>query len=146
MPEAFRTSVSPRWADQDLNGHVNHAAVVTLMEEARILWRSGVPGHPWPADAPTVVAALELNYRRPVTHGEDLTVDLWVTEIGSSSFTLTCAATQSGLLAVQGHTVIVTVSRETGAPRPIEEPVRRWLENFQAQGHQLSTRNPREQT
>ena len=48
MPEAFRTSVSPRWADQDLNGHVNHAAVVTLMEEARILWRSGVPGHPWP--------------------------------------------------------------------------------------------------
>lgn len=93
-----------------------------------------------------MVAALELNYRRPVVHGEDLTVDLWVTRIGSSSFTLNCAATQSGLLAVDGHTVLVSVSPDSGAPRPLTEPVRRWLENFPAQGHQLSTRNPLEQT
>ena len=145
MPEPFRTNVSPRWADQDLNGHVNHAAVVTLLEESRILWRSGMPGHPWPAGAPTVVAAIELNYRRPVTHGEDLTVDLWVTRIGSSSFTLNCAATQSGLPAVDGHMVLVSVSPETGAPRPLEGPARRWLETFQTHVHQLSTRNPMEQ-
>jgi acyl-CoA thioester hydrolase len=145
MPEPFRISVSPRWSDQDLNGHINHAAVVTLLEESRILWRF-VPGSPWPAGEPTVVAALELNYRRPVTHGEDLTVDLWVTRIGSSSFTLNCAATQSGLLAVDGHTVLVSVSPETGAPRPLAEPVRRWLENSQTQTPQLSTRNPMEQT
>ncbi|WP_426938752.1 acyl-CoA thioesterase [Pseudarthrobacter sp. S3] len=145
MPEPFRTTVSPRWSDQDPNGHVNHAAVVTLLEESRIRWRSGMPGHPWPAGAPTVVAALELNYRRPVTHGEDLTVDLWVTRIGSSSFTLNCEARQNGLLAVDGRTVLVSVTPEAGAPRPLEEPERRWLEDFQTEAHQHSTRNPMEQ-
>lgn len=143
MPEPFRAKVSPRWADQDLNGHVNHAAVVTLLEESRILWRSSMPGHP--AGAPTVVAAMDLNYRRPVAHGEQLTVDLWVTRIGSSSFTLNCAATQGGLLAVDGHTVLVSVSPETGAPRPLEEPVRRWLADFHTEVHHHSTRNPKEQ-
>jgi acyl-CoA thioester hydrolase len=93
-----------------------------------------------------VVAALELYYRRPVTHGEDLIVDLWVTRIGLSSFTLNCAATQRGLLAVDGRTVLVSVSPETGAPRPLAEPVRRWLEDSQTQTPQLSTRNPMEQT
>ena len=87
MPEPYRARVSPRWSDQDLNGHVNHAAVVTLLEESRIQWRSTMPGLGTAGATPTVVAALELNYRRPVVHGQDLTVELAVTRIGTSSFT-----------------------------------------------------------
>lgn len=152
MPEPYRARISPRWSDQDLNGHVNHAAVVTLFEEARIQWRATTPGT-GTAAVPTVVAALELNYRRPVIHGQDLTVELTVSRIGSSSYTLECAATQSGELAVHGRTVLVSVSPETGAARPLAEAERRWLAEFQlspcrteAPGPQISDPTPMELT
>jgi len=131
MPEPYRVSVSPRWSDQDLNGHVNHAAVVTLLEESRIQWRSTMPGPGTPGVTPTVVAALELNYRRPVIHGQDLTVELTVCRIGTTSFTLECAASQGGKVAVDGRTVLVSVWPETGRARPLAEEERRWLADFQ---------------
>lgn len=131
MPEPYRARISPRWSDQDLNGHVNHAAVVTLLEESRIHWRATMPGLRTVAVTPTVVAALELNYRRPVVHGQDLTVELTVSQIGTSSFTLECVATQCGVVAVDGRTVLVSVWPETGAPRPLAEQERRWLAQFQ---------------
>lgn len=131
MPEPYRARISPRWSDQDLNGHVNHAAVVTLLEEARIQWRATAPGARTASATPTVVAALELNYRRPVIHGQELTVELAVSRIGTSSYTLECAASQGSEVAVDGRTVLVSVAPETGAARPLGEAERRWLAEFQ---------------
>ncbi|MEW1806338.1 thioesterase family protein [Pseudarthrobacter sp. NPDC080039] len=131
MPEAYRTRVCPRWSDQDLNGHINHAAVVTLLEESRIKWRSSMPGTR-PAEAtPTVVASLELNYRQPVHHGEDLEVELIVSRIGTSSFSLEFRGTQHGAVAVDGRTVLVSVHPGTGRSRPLADHERRWLTLFQ---------------
>lgn len=131
MPEGFRTRVCPRWSDQDLNGHVNHAAVVTLLEESRIKWRSGMSGTDPAEPTPTVVASLELNYRRPVHHGEDLEVELTVSRIGSSSFSLEFTGSQHGTLAVEGRTVLVSVRPDTGKSRPLAQHERRWLAGFQ---------------
>lgn len=149
MPEPYRATISARWSDQDLNGHVNHAAVVTLLEESRIQWRSTMPGNATDAATPTVVAALELNYRRPVVHGQDLAVELTVSRIGTSSYTLDCAATQSGEVAVHGRTVLVSVWPETGTARPLTGQERRWLAEFQpsqgrakAPGPQISHPTP----
>ncbi|MGN7199839.1 acyl-CoA thioesterase [Arthrobacter sp. SAFR-044] len=131
MSETYRTRVCPRWSDQDLNGHVNHAAVVTLLEESRIKWRSSMPGI-GPAEAtPTVVASLELNYRRPVHHGEDLEVELAVTRIGTSSFSLEFKGSQQGAVAVDGRTVLVSVQPHTGNSRPLADHERHWLTLFQ---------------
>ena len=35
---AFVAEVGVRWSDMDAFGHINHARMVTLMEEARIAW------------------------------------------------------------------------------------------------------------
>lgn len=35
---AFTANVPVRWSDMDALGHVNHARMVTLLEEARIQW------------------------------------------------------------------------------------------------------------
>ena len=142
MPEPYRATIYPRWSDQDLNGHVNHAAVVTLLEESRIQWRSTMPGNSTAAAAPTVVAALELNYRRPVVHGQDLTVELTVSRIGTSSFTIECAATQGGEVAVDGRTVLVSVWPETGTARPLTGQERRWLAEFQPSQDQTEAPGP----
>ena len=143
MPEAYRTHVSPRWSDQDLNGHVNHAAVVTLLEESRIQWRATMPGIR-PAEAtPTVVAALEINYRRPIHHGEDLDVELTISTIGTSYFSLEFTGTQNGAVAVDGRTVLVSVSPETGKARPLADRERRWLAQYQPTPTGTGSREPR---
>ena len=131
MPETYRTRVCPRWSDQDLNGHVNHAAVVTLLEESRIKWRSSMPGTGQAEATPTVVASLEVNYRRPVHHGEDLEVELTVIRIGTSSFSLEFRGSQHGAVAVDGRTVLVSVHPDTGKSRPLAEHERHWLTLFQ---------------
>lgn len=131
MPETYRTRVCPRWSDQDLNGHVNHAAVVTLLEESRIKWRSSMPGVRQAEATPTVVASLEVNYRRPVHHGEDLEVELTVTRIGTSSFSLEFRGSQHAAVAVDGRTVLVSVDPDTGKSRPLAEHERHWLTLFQ---------------
>ncbi len=142
MPEPYRTRVSPRWSDQDLNGHVNHAAVVTLLEESRIRWRAAMPGVR-PAEAtPTVVAALELNYRQPIHHGEDLDVELAVRRIGTSSVSLEFTGAQNGAVAVDGRTVLVSVWPETGKARPLAEQERRWLAQFQRTPASTEPREP----
>jgi acyl-CoA thioester hydrolase len=142
MPEPYRTSISPRWSDQDLNGHVNHAAVVTLLEESRIKWRAEMPENHQAGATPTVVAALELNYRRPVHHGEDLDIELAVSRIGTSSFTLEFSGAQSGALAVEGRTVLVSTWPETGKARPLAEHERHWLARFQHPPAHSEAREP----
>ena len=68
--------VTVRWSDLDAYGHVNNAAVVTLLEEARVaaLWRTGRPGEapsnavPGGPDAPvcTFVVRQEIEHRAPL--------------------------------------------------------------------------------
>lgn len=143
MPEAYRTRVSPRWSDQDRNGHVNHAAVVTLLEESRIKWRAEMPGIRPSEASPTVVAALELNYRRPIHHGEDLDVELTVSRIGTSSFSLEFTGAQNGAVAVDGRTVLVSVWPESGKARPLAGQERRWLAGYQPTQESTEPREPR---
>jgi acyl-CoA thioester hydrolase len=78
-----------------------------------------------------VVASLEVNYRRPVHHGEDLEVELAVTRIGTSSFSLEFRGSQFGAVAVDGRTVLVSVQPDTGKSRPLAEHERHWLTLFQ---------------
>lgn len=142
MSEAYRTRVSPRWSDQDLNGHVNHAAVVTLLEESRIKWRAAMSGSRSVEAPPTVVAALELNYRRPIHHGEDLDVELAVSTIGTSSFSLEFTGAQNGAVAVDGRTVLVSIWPETGKARPLAEQERHRLAQFQLALTSTEAREP----
>ena len=38
MSEGFHAEVVVRWSDMDAFQHINHARMVTLLEEARIPW------------------------------------------------------------------------------------------------------------
>lgn len=60
--------VGTRWSDQDAYGHVNHAKVVTLLEEARaaLLFDAAARAGIAEFEAGLVVAALEVRYRRPI--------------------------------------------------------------------------------
>ncbi|GAA4780232.1 thioesterase family protein [Actinomycetospora chlora] len=64
----YVNDVAVRWSDQDAYGHVNHARVVTLLEDARtgLLFDAATRAGVAAFEAGLLVAALEVRYRRPI--------------------------------------------------------------------------------
>ena len=83
--------VRPRWTDMDVYGHINHAKLVTLLEEARIplLFKGAVEAGLTELPKGIVVVRLEVGYKRPiVVAGQQLRVEIDLTELRSATFTL----------------------------------------------------------
>lgn len=116
-----------RWSDQDLNGHVNNARVATLLEEARLAWREhALTGYDHAA-SPTVVAALQLSFRRPIEFGAVVEIDVWVSRVGSKSYTLHYSGVQAGNPVLDASTVMVPVDPEHGRSRLLDAEEHRSL-------------------
>ena len=127
MTDPFRAAVGVRWSDQDLNGHVNNARVATLLEEARLQWRAHAMADVDNVDASTVVAALQLSFRRPIEYGTPVEIDVWVSRVGSKSYTLHYSGVQSGHQVLDASTVMVPVHPVAGTARSLEDSERRSL-------------------
>ncbi|MEC5193254.1 MULTISPECIES: acyl-CoA thioesterase [unclassified Arthrobacter] len=119
--EHFECSMPLRWSDQDLNGHINNARIVTLMEEARILWlnQSAAASGLESFRCPKVVAALTVEYHRPVNYGDELLMLLDISRIGNGSFTVRYSATQQSSPVFRGSTVLVPLERKSNRPRKL---------------------------
>lgn len=127
MTRTFRLAVPLRWSDQDRNGHVNNARIVTLLEESRVYWRLAAieEGGLDPSLGALIVASLTVNYRRPVVLGPEVTVEVGVDSIGTRSLKLRHTGYQSGAVAFDATSVVVFSG--AGGPRPIADNERRWL-------------------
>ncbi|MDO5701251.1 MAG: thioesterase family protein [Bowdeniella nasicola] len=127
---AIEVPVRVRWADIDAYGHVNNAAMFTLLEEVRIsiFWRSvgfdnssgafGLDG-----TSATFIARQEIEYLKPVgLPHEELPIKVWVSRIGNASIELDYAVPAAdGSVAVKARTVIVIVDLTTEKPRRLTE-------------------------
>lgn len=83
-----------RWSDLDAYGHVNNAAMLTLLEESRIsvFWHGdlkvdGVADTAAAgADTLTLIGRQEVEYLAPIPYGrEPLDVQLWIGRMGGAS-------------------------------------------------------------
>lgn len=119
----FRCEIPVRWSDQDINGHVNNARVVTLMEEARLLWlnqhaaAAGVESF----RNPKFVVALQVEYLQPVSYGPALVLFLTISRIGTTSFTVSYEAFQDSHTVFRASTVLVPIDTGSGRPRALRE-------------------------
>lgn len=123
----WRTSVQPRWGDQDPNNHVNHVVILSLLEDARVRWRGQDTADErlWPA----VVASLHVDYRAPVAWSAPVDLELWVTRIGRTSLTLGYRGEQRGRPVLDASVTMVTID-DDGRARPLTDDERAWLEGF----------------
>lgn len=89
LPFGFHTKVEVRWSDMDAFQHINHARMVTLLEEARIPWL-------FYDDKPTkglregaVLVDLHVQYKGQLRH-EDTPLDIvmWVQRLRAVDFTV----------------------------------------------------------
>lgn len=87
-----RVPISVRWRDMDSMGHVNNAKYISYLEEARVRWMLGVEGVAMTDRIAPVVAATNVNYKRPLVWPNDILVELFVERLGSSSVTIGIAS------------------------------------------------------
>ena len=136
----MRVPVQMRWADLDAYGHVNNAAMLTLLEEARIavFWTgeggpvtsgakvlAGGPG----SDTHTLVARQEIEYLAPLSYSQEpVGVELWIGQIGGASL-LVCyqVLTPTGEVCARAATSIVKVDAGTGRPARFSDDEREAL-------------------
>lgn len=128
MPTPLFTAALPvRWRDLDAFNHVNNSNYLTYLEEARLQWLSHVPG-PWFDDhAMPVMAAVQLNYRRPIEWPAQLHVELFCERLGTSSMTIghrILDAEHPDRLYGDGNVVMVWMDPATGKPVPLPEAIR----------------------
>ncbi|WP_089772948.1 acyl-CoA thioesterase [Ruania alba] len=130
-----------RWSDLDAYGHVNNAAMLTLLEEARIatFWSDGgsaagtkvLTAGPT-ATSFTLVARQEIEYLAPLDYSQEpVAVDLWIGRIGGASLEV-CYELRSpaGTLCAKAATSIVMVEAASGRPRRLTEDERTALESL----------------
>jgi len=123
----YVASLGVRWRDLDAFNHVNNSNYLTYLEEARLQWLSHVPG-PWFDDhAMPVMAASQINYRRPIAWPAQLQVQLFCERVGNSSMTIAhrvIDAEHPDQLYCDGHVVMVWMDPASGKPVPLPEAIR----------------------
>lgn len=125
--ELIRVPLSVRWRDLDAFNHVNNSKYLSYLEEARLRWMMTLPGMGLDDDVAPVVAASNLNYRRPIAWPGDVVIELFVERIGNTSVTVghrIVDAGDGGVLYCDGNVVMVWIDRQNGRAAPLPEAVR----------------------
>jgi acyl-CoA thioester hydrolase len=124
LASAYRywTREQVRFADLDMIGHVNNTVYATYVESGRAafmqeigLWTPGV-------GVQSVVARLEIDYRRELLYRAQLEIGVRVLAIGRSSFRLGCGIFSDGICHATGLSVVVRWNSQTRTSMPLDEP------------------------
>ncbi|MEF8841966.1 MAG: thioesterase family protein [Haloarculaceae archaeon] len=129
----YTTELQVRFRDIDPLYHVSHTIYVVYMQQARLAFYEDVLGYR-ESVYDTVVAHLELDYENEVTLDDELTVEAWVTDVGSSSFTMAYELSASGTVAATGESVQVVVDADTGESVDVPAEWRRQFEVYRDDG------------
>ena len=108
----------------DAYGHVNNARFLTLYEEARVAMmfvgarEAGLTSF----EEGIVVARHEVDYLRPVDYGDPVRIELWVSELRPSRFTVSYELYDGQLLASRARSVLVPYDLDKQRPRRLSSP------------------------
>lgn len=117
----------------DAFGHVNNARFLTLYEEARValFFNAATEDGLTSFAEGCVVARHEIDYKRPVDYGDSVRIDLWISEIRNSSFSVSYELFDAGELASSARSVLVPYDLTARRSRRVSEAERAFLENWQ---------------
>jgi acyl-CoA thioester hydrolase len=118
----------------DLFGHVNHARVVTLLEEARVplLFDEAARAGLTELTNGIVVVRLAVNYHAPIVlDNEDVRIVISLSELKFSSFTLDykvhSGPSEKDVIAVSASTVLAPYDVARKRPRRLNDAERDFL-------------------
>lgn len=117
-----------RWRDLDHQGHVYHATILTILDEARTAWLRSKVNVARPDSY--VVARIELDYRNPLMRNDGAVLAHFrPVRVGNTSITVSeqvCSA-RSRVVVAESVTTIVMWDSQSATPRPISASEREIL-------------------
>lgn len=118
-----------RWSDADMLGHLNHARLLGLVEDARMAVLAEAPGGDvtgGPTSRGVILARLEVDYLAQVRYrvGETLQVDTWVARMGTKSLTLRQELVQDGAVVLRADAFCVMFDYAADASRALDDDER----------------------
>ncbi|MEN9736329.1 MAG: hypothetical protein RL129_1039 [Actinomycetota bacterium] len=122
-----------RWADLDAFKHINNAAYLVFMQEARadFTWFSRIAKGEEPMLADMVVARAEVDFLSPIHQtGTMMDVEIHIEKVSNSSFVMVYEMSQGGTLRARGKTVQVGVDMETEKARRLHDHERDFLSQY----------------
>ncbi len=127
----FSTTIAVRWSDMDAFHHVNNAAYLTYMEEARVqmLNHLGIDMHA--GQSGPVVINVQCTYLKPVVYPDQLKIDCFAHSPGRSSFMTHYRVFSNSLklqLVCEGAAKVVWVDRVAGNSVELPASVRRIID------------------
>ena len=132
MTDKFIYDASVRWSDMDAYGHVNNARFLTLYEEARVaMFFVGAAKHGLGSfEEGIVIARHEIDYLRPVDFGHPVRVEMWISELRASRFTVAYELFDEGVLASRARSVCVPFNLAEQFPRRLTAAEKAFLEPY----------------
>lgn len=124
---AFHLILPVRWADMDVNAHVNNVRFFEYFESARLAWFEQVRTRSQRNGQGGVVAQASCNYKRTIPYPETLRVNLYAGAPGRTSFTTyyeLLSEADHSICYAEGQAVMVWVDRSTGKSQPLPDYVR----------------------
>jgi acyl-CoA thioester hydrolase len=123
-------AIATRWMDNDVYGHVNNVVYYSFFDTVvnRYLLEQGALDIA-AGDVIGLVVETQCNYFKPVAFPDTVHAGLRVTQQGTTSVRYQIGLFRNGddEAAAQGHFVHVYVTRATGKPAPLPEPLKRAL-------------------
>ncbi len=116
------------WGEMDAFQHVNNVVYARWLETARMLYfeRVGLVKRVREEGVGPILARTVIDYRRPVTYPDVVRVDVTVSRVGGSSFTMSFRvwSEAQGVEVATGEQVIVNYDYRAGRTEPIDEALR----------------------
>lgn len=116
-----------RWGDLDAFNHVNNAAFMVYVQEARLVWLAAIEGPWFDETMMPVVAAATMNYRRQLSWPSSIVIELAPTRIGNSSVTIAHRVVADGdrdCVYADGEVVMVWIDPSSGRSVPLPPAIR----------------------
>ena len=122
-----------RWSDMDMYEHVNNVVYANYLESARVEFLANYGLEPTVDGYGQFVSRLEIDYLAPLSYrSEPVLMELWVSEIGASSYVINYRLHVERKTFITARTVMVCVSVEHGIPGRIPAQLCQILESASA--------------
>ena len=118
-----------RFRDLDAMGHVNNAVFLTYIESARFAFLEQLGAASGVDNMPIIVAHIEIDFRAPVSLGDEVEIAVSATRFGDKSFDLDYVLRVGGQVVAEAKSVLVGYDYGSGETIAIPDD---WRERLAA--------------
>lgn len=122
-------TIRPRFSETDALGHINNTAVAVWFEAGRVEYIDDLLANIHGGAPSWVMATQTLDYVAENFFGSDVRVDVAITRVGNSSFSVACRMYQNDKLTVKASSVLVYIDGQSRKSSPLPDDMRALLES-----------------